>query len=144
MTDPNRNARSVGELLSELAPAALAKAMRLSELDAHLRRGLAPPLVDHVVLADASEEGCLLFLADHPAWATRLRQQQEHLIAAARSAGFPASRFAVKVAPLPTVPRDSTSRTPLSPLAREHLRAAAQSLDDPELRAIFLRLADLA
>lgn len=144
MSDPPRDAPSVGQLLSESASPALAKARRLGELDAQLRRGLAAPLADHVLLADVSDDGCLVFLADHPAWATRLRQQQEALLAAARSAGFPASRFAVKVAPLPTVPRGATSRIPLPRAAREHLRAAAQSLDDPELRAIFLRLADLA
>ncbi len=130
--------------MSESGSPTLAKAIRLGELDAHLRRGLAAPLVDHVVLADARDDGCLVFLADHPAWATRLRQQQDRVLAAARSAGFPATRFAVKVAPLPTVPRGTTSRIPLSRATREHLRAAAQSLDDPELRAIFLRLADLA
>lgn len=144
MSDPNRHARSLGELLSESACSMLAKAVRLGELDAQLRRGLAAPLADHVMLADVSDDGCLVFLADHPAWASRLRQQQGRILAAARSAGIPAVRFAVKVAPLPTFPQGPTSRIPLPEAAREHLRAAAQSLEDPELRAMFLRLADLA
>ncbi|MDW8478972.1 MAG: DciA family protein [Xanthomonadales bacterium] len=138
MRDPS------AEILADPASGVLARAGRLGELDAQLRRALPAPLSDHVLLADVRDDGCLVFLADHPVWAARLRAEQGSLLSAARAAGTAAERMTVKVAPLPAVPRGATSGIPLSAAARAHLREAARSLEDPELRAIFLRLADLA
>jgi len=53
-------------------------------------------------------------------------------------------RFAVKVAPLPTVPPEPTKPKPLSAAAARHLRATAKVTSDPELRALYLHLASIA
>jgi len=58
--------------------------------------------------------------------------------------GLKIEKFAVKVAPLPPVPPGQIRRKPLSNAAAEHLKAAARSLADPELRAVYLRMASLA
>jgi len=70
---------------------------------------------------------------------------QAALMAEARLvSGLKIEKFAVKVAPLPPVPPEQTRRKPLSNAAAEHLKTAARSLADPELRAVYLRLASLA
>ena len=58
--------------------------------------------------------------------------------------GLKIDKFAVKVARLPPVPPEQTRRKPLSKTAAEHLKTAARSLADPELAAVYLRLASLA
>ena len=87
----------------------------------------------------------LVFLADSSAWASKLRFHQTALLALARQvSGLPADQFAVKVAPLPPVPPGQTRRTPLSKTAAEHLKTAARSVADPELKAVYLQMASLA
>jgi hypothetical protein len=89
--------------------------------------------------------GRVVFLASSPAWASRLRLQQAALMTEARAAlGDVVERFAVKVAPLPSVPAERTKQKPLSAAAAAHLRMAAKSLSDPELRALYLHLASFA
>jgi len=53
-------------------------------------------------------------------------------------------RFAVKVAPLPSVSPEQEKHKPLSAATADHLRAAAKSLSDPELKALYLHLASFA
>ena len=87
----------------------------------------------------------LVFLADSSAWASKLRFHQTALLALARQvSGLPANQFAVKVAPLPPVPPEQIRRSPLSKNAAEHLKAAARSVADPELKAVYLQMASLA
>jgi len=89
--------------------------------------------------------GRVVFLASSPAWASRLRLQQAALMAEARAAlGDVVERFAVKVAPLPPVPAEEPGHKPLSAASANHLRKAAKSLSDPELRALYLHLASFA
>ena len=51
--------------------------------------------------------------------------------------GVVVERFAVKVAPLPTVPPEPTKPKPLSDATARHLRATATVLQDPELAALL-------
>jgi hypothetical protein len=75
----------------------------------------------------------------------RLRLHQAALLAETRVAlGDVVERFAVKVAPLPSVPAESAKPKPLSAAAAAHLRTAAKSLSDPELKALYLHLASFA
>ncbi|MBS0558278.1 MAG: DUF721 domain-containing protein [Proteobacteria bacterium] len=135
-------AKTVGEVPAVAALAAHAKA--LDALDRSLRQCLPDPLRRQCCLADL-RAGRLVFLASSPAWAAKLRFHQTALLAAARlTTGAPVGKFAVKVAPLPPVPPEQTRRRPLSHTAAEHLKAAAHSVADPELRAAYLRLASLA
>jgi hypothetical protein len=144
MPKPPRQPRPALEGLDRDGSSALLQHARwLAALDARLLRQLPPALRGHVMLANV-RDGRLAFLADNPAWATRLRTLGPEVVACAKALGVQADRLAVKVAPLPVFPRDSASRIPLSKAAREHLRAASESVADPELKALFLEMASLA
>jgi hypothetical protein len=119
-------------------------ARALDVLDRRLRRLLPATLANETRLADV-RGGRVVFLASSAAWASRLRLHQAALVAEARVAlGDVVERFAVKVAPLPPVPAEEPGPKPLSAAAAEHLRTAAKSLSDPELRALYLHLASFA
>ncbi len=125
------------------------RARALDALDRQLRQSLPEPLRRHVQMADIGPKR-LVFLADSSAWASKLRFHQTALLALARQvSGLPANQFAVKVAPLPPVPpeqirRNTSSKTGLSKTAADHLTAAARSVADPELKAVYLQMASLA
>jgi len=120
------------------------RARALDVLDRRLRRLLPDALARETKLADV-HGGRVVFLASSPAWATRLRLHQAALLAEARIAlGDVVERFAVKVAPLPPVPTEESRHKPLSAATADHLRTAAKSLSDPELRALYLHLASFA
>jgi hypothetical protein len=119
-------------------------ARALDVLDRRLRRLLPDSLARESKLADV-RGGRVVFLASSPAWASRLRLHQAALLAEARAAlGDVVGRFTVKVAPLSPVPAENTKQKPLSAASAEHLRKAAKSLTDPELRALYLHLASFA
>lgn len=138
--------RSSPKLAAEcVALGALAdRARALDVLDRRLRRLLPDALARETKLADV-HGGRVVFLASSPAWASRLRLHQAALLAETRVAlGDVVERFAVKVAPLPSVPAESAKPKPLSAAAAAHLRMAAKSLSDPELKALYLHLASFA
>ncbi|WP_241762600.1 DciA family protein [Dyella ginsengisoli] len=119
------------------------KAAELDALDRALRQTLPTSLRDQVRFAQKRGDR-LVFLASSPAWASRLRLVQTQLLATARALGAHASSVTVKVAPQPPVATEPDRSKPLSPAAAVHLKAAAESVTDPELRALFLELASLA
>jgi len=122
------------------------RARALDALDEKLRRTLPDSIAHECRLADV-RNGRVVFLATSATWATRLRLHHAALLSAAQSAlggTVHVERITVKVAPLPSVPPDKTRRKPLSAAAAQHLEAAAKSMADPELRALYLRLASLA
>jgi len=131
--------------ITDVGPvAALAKqAGKLEALDRALRQTLSSPLREQVRFANFRGDR-LVFLASSPAWASRLRLQQAQILAAARAIGANASSVTVKVAPLPPPDPQPEQSKPLSPAAALHLKAAAGSINDPELRAMFLELASVA
>jgi hypothetical protein len=116
----------------------------LDALDRKLRQPLPDPLRHQCRLADI-RAGRLVFLASSSVWATKLRLYQAALLTDARKvSGMQIEKFTVKVAPLPSLSPEQTRRKPLSHAAAEHLKAAARSIADPELQAVYLRLASLA
>jgi hypothetical protein len=120
------------------------KANALEALDRALRQTLPSPLREQVRFANLRNDR-LVFLASTPAWASRLRLMQTQILAAAHATGTCASSVTVKVVPLSPVATTAPDRSkPLSPAAATHLRAAAASLSDPEMRVLFLELASLA
>lgn len=134
--------KSVGE--SFPVAALIERARALETLDIQLRLALPPAVRPHCCLADA-RDGRVVFLANSSAWAAKLRLHQSQILAEARRVlGRDFKSFAVKVAPLPSVPPETTKRNPLSHTSAEHLKQAALTLADPELRALYLRLASLA
>lgn len=102
---------------------------------------LPTPLRDHVWHAGMRNDRVLL-LVESPAWATRVRMDQTGILAAVRSLGLAASSVTAIVAPLPMPKADTTTTRTLSPTAANTIRAAATAIADPELRALFLELAD--
>ncbi len=138
--------RSPAKSIGECSPVAAltARARALDALDHKLRQPLPDPLRHQCRLADI-RAGRLVFLASSSVWAAKLRLYQTALLADARRiAGQPIEKFTVKVAPLLPLSPEQTRRKPLSHAAAEHLKAAARSVADPELRAVYLRLASLA
>uniref|UniRef100_A0A0S6YZX7 DUF721 domain-containing protein n=2 Tax=Mizugakiibacter sediminis TaxID=1475481 RepID=A0A0S6YZX7_9GAMM len=131
----------VGECMS--VAALVERARELDRMDQRLRQTLPAPLRDQVRFADV-RNGRVVFLASSSAWASKLRLAQAQILSAARTLGVRAESVTVKVAPLPSVPPEPAERKPLSPAAARHLQAAAKSLTDPELRALFLELASFA
>jgi hypothetical protein len=131
--------------LTECGPvAALArKASELEALDRALRQTLPPPLREQVRFANLRGDR-LVFLASSPAWASRLRLLQAQILVAARAIGAAAGSVTVKVAPLPPAAMEPERAKPLSAAAALHLKAAATSISDPELRVLFLELASVA
>ena len=119
------------------------RAASLDALDRALRATLAAPLREQVRLANL-RSGRLLFLASTPAWATRLRLQQNALLETARGLGMSARLLAVRVSPLPQATVEPEPRRQLSPAAAAHLRASAAASADPEWRALYDRLAATA
>lgn len=120
------------------------RARALDALDGRLRHLLPAAVARETRLADV-RNGRIVFLASSPTWASRVRLYQSALLAEARTAlGGTVERFAVKVAPLPTVPPEPTKPKPLSAAAARHLRATAKATSDPELRALYLHLASFA
>lgn len=120
------------------------RARALDQLDEKLRHHLSDALACECRLADL-RNGRLVYLATSPAWATRLRMHQAILLAEARAAtGSAVELLVVKVAALPTVPPEPDRSRPLSTTAANHLRSAAKTLKDPELQALYLKLASLA
>jgi len=117
------------------------RAHTLEALDRALRRTLPLPLRDQVRFADVRHER-LVFLANSPAWASRLRLAQGQILACARAVGVAAGAIRVKVvAPSARGTAPTPASMSISAAAAAHLRAAAGGLQDPELRAMFLALA---
>ena len=143
---PRPRKRLTAKSIGECSPVAAltARARALDALDHKLRQPLPDPLRHQCRLADI-RAGRLVFLASSSVWAAKLRLYQTALLADARRiAGQPIEKFTVKVAPLLPLSPEQTRRKPLSHAAAEHLKAAARSVADPELRAVYLRLASLA
>jgi hypothetical protein len=121
----------------------VARAKQLDALDRTLRGALPPELASRCRFANA-DGARLVFLADSPAVAARLRQLQSELLGrAADATGQRFDKLTVKVAAVPAVP-PAAPQQPLSPTASAHLAATARLLADPELRDLFLRMASLA
>lgn len=137
----NSTARSVGDC----APVAnLRKRVRaLTLLDQRLRQSLPSPLREQVRLADL-RGGRMAFLAPTPALAARLRMCTDDLLDTAQKLGAHAVSVVVKVVPTRTDATQPVSAKTLPRTTADHLRKAARSLSDHELRALFLELASLA
>jgi len=119
------------------------RAQWLATLDEQLRRFLPDSLLPHCRLGNVGA-GKLVYLVDAPVWGIKLRQHADALLDAATAAGLSAGALTVKVVPsLPSEP-DLAAPKPLSQATRDALRATAESVADPELRAQLLRLASLA
>lgn len=119
------------------------RARTLRELDKRLRQSLPEPLASHVRLGNV-RDGRLVFLVESPVWKAKLRLYADVIRDAASAAGLVTSGMTVKVATMLPVPPDAASLSPLTQAARDALRAAAATVDDPELKSQLLTLASMA
>ena len=119
------------------------RARGLQALDRQLRQSLPEPLASHVRLGNV-RDGRLVFLVDSPVWKAKLRLYADVIRDAASAAGLVTSGMTVKVATMLPVPPDAASLSPLTQAARDSLRAAAATVDDPELKSQLLTLASMA
>lgn len=141
----SRQRPSTAKAVGECTPVASLRdrARALAALDLRLRRSLPAPLRDQVRLADL-RDGRIVFLAPTPAMAARLGTCRADLLATAHMLGAQAEAVVVKVASIPEDTYVPVRTKPLPRTAADHLRKAAQSLTDHELKALFLKLASLA
>ena len=119
------------------------RARMLEALDRCLRQSLPESLRQQCKLANVRSDR-LVFLVSSPVWSAKLRLHSDTLLGAAAAVGLQVVALTVKVATMQPVPPDQTPRSPLSPAARDALRAAAGAVADPELRDRLLRLASVA
>ena len=122
----------------------VARARELDALDQRLRTALASPLAGQFRLADVRDSRAVV-LASSPAAAARVRMAQAEILSALRACGVRAETLAVRVGDSPAHPAaPAPLRKPLSRATAAHLRAAAASMSDPQLRSLFLDLASFA
>ena len=118
------------------------RARMLDRLDKLLRQNLPAAMAGQCRLANV-EKDRLVFLVNAPVWKNKLRLMADVLLDAAAAAGHPARALVVKVVPDVLVSPETVAGKPLSEAVRESLRATAQSVKDPDLRAQLLKLASL-
>jgi hypothetical protein len=141
---PNTDPSSFAQLAKTGDLGSLVDRVRmLDALDRQLRQSLPEALRQHCRLANVRADR-LVFLVDSPVWSAKLRLHADALYGAAAAVGLEVGSLTVKVATMQPVPRDQAPHTPLSPAARDALRAAAGAVADPELKDRLLRLASLA
>jgi hypothetical protein len=117
------------------------RARWLDRLDGVLRQNLPVALAEHCRLANVDRDK-LVFQVSNPVWKSKLRLHGETLLGAAAALGLEVRTLVVKViAETPMSP--GTDGKPLSQAVRDALRATAQSVEDPGLRAQLLKLASL-
>jgi len=114
----------------------------LDKLDKLLRQNLPAAMAGQCRLANV-EKDRLVFLVNAPVWKNKLRLMADVLLDAAAAAGHPARALVVKVVPEFAISPETVTGKPLSEAVRESLRATAQSVKDPDLRAQLLKLASL-
>jgi len=120
----------------------LQRAEALRALDRALQACLPQPLSQHAQLGNV-RDGILIFIVDAPIWKAKLRLLQAELVDTAISAGFPAKGVSVKVSPKLPEPTPERGPQPISARSRDALRQTAESVSDPQLRDVLLRLASM-
>ena len=126
------------------AAALLAGVERDARLLQATRRLLPEELAPHCLHASLEGER-LCLLTDGPVWASRLRFSVPQVLAGL-AVGFPSTReVRIRISPASAdrqLPATDNCRVALSEETIAHLRQTAASIDDPELAAAFLRLAE--
>ncbi|MBA1276032.1 DciA family protein [Stutzerimonas azotifigens] len=137
-------ARASAALLREAKPlrALFGEAQRLAKLQQLLESQLQPAAREHCRVA-TWQQGALLLIVTDGHWATRLRYQQRRLLRqlqAFEEFGT-LTKIHFKVQP-PDVQRRAAGRiTTISAGASENIKATAEGISDPRLRAALERLA---
>lgn len=113
----------------------LRRALWLDAMDLRLRNCLPAELAAHARLANIDRSGKLVFVVDAPVWRAKLRLAAAEVLDAARSIGLGATDLIVKTTITPLIDKPTrVERTakPMSTASRDALRAALDSLQDPD------------
>jgi hypothetical protein len=144
VTGPGSPPQALQAVSGELGPL-IQRAQQLGRLDEVLRQTLPPAMANQCRMANVDKDK-LVFLVSAPVWKNKLRLMADALLDAAAAAGHPARTLVVKVVPDLAAPSPAARAgvgKPLSQAVRDSLRATAQSVNDPDLRAQLLKLASL-
>lgn len=137
-------ARASASLLREQKPlkALFHQAQRLSHLQSLLEAQLEPAARAHCRIA-SWREGCLLLIITDAQWATRLRYQQRRLQRqlATQSEFANLTKILFKVQPPRGTGRAPARNVLLSNQASQSIKASAEHISNPALRAALERLA---
>lgn len=128
---PSAPTPALDALVGGPAGGPIRRALWLDGLDRRFRPHLPPSLAAHARFANV-EVGKLVFIVDAPVWGAKLRLAAPELLDLARSFGLDVQHLVIKTAPAPP-PAPPAGRLPLpmSDHARESLRSALASLDQP-------------
>ncbi|MDJ0655333.1 MAG: DUF721 domain-containing protein [Xanthomonadales bacterium] len=88
-------------------------------------------------------DSTLFLVTDSPVWAARLRHMSRQILHAARQrCKIPATRIKVRISPI--LDREVARRQPreLPEGVRRHFSQVAETVDDPELAAVFRRMSE--
>lgn len=129
---PSAPQQALDALLAEPAGDPIRRALWLDGLDRRFRPHLPPSLAAHARLANV-DGGRLVFVVDAPVWRSKLRLAAPELLDVARSFGLDVQQVVVKttVAPVPAGKPPARPPVPMSAAAKEALRTALASLDEP-------------
>ena len=140
-------ARAPAVLLREAKPlkALFSEAARLTRLQALLETQLEPAAREHCRVA-SWQQGCLVLIITDGHWATRLRYQQKRLQRQLLSFEEFANLTKILFKVQPSIPqrRGPGHVLRLSKQAADDIRASAEHIADPRLRAALERLASHA
>jgi hypothetical protein len=124
-------------------------AIELQAITTLLQQLLEPELASHC-RASEWNNNCLTLAADNAAWATRLRYQQSTILSQLRTQpqfmGLGSIRIEVQAAETPLIAAPSTRptkpRMTLSTAAAAGIKATAEKIEDPALKAALEKLAE--
>lgn len=115
----------------------------INRLQAKLSKYLDAPLNQHVVVADYQQQTLVLH-ADSAAWTTRLRYRTRELLAVFKTDLPELCTIHIKNRPPAPSRRTTRQAARVSTAAAGALRAAADGIADPSLRAALLKIAGTA
>ena len=124
----------------------LRHARRLQALDRAFAQLIEPSLQPHCQVANL-RDGCLVVQVDAPAWATRLRFDQQRILKQLRKKGITSQIAKLSIQVKPAVgnrQRPPRPRKPLEQRARQQATEQLQQVSDPELRRRLIRLLSTA
>lgn len=123
--------------MSDAATDPVRRALWLDTLEQQLRPCLPPALAQHCKLGNVTG-GKLVFIVDSPVWHAKLRLAAPELINLARSIGLAATEVVARTttAPFQTAERAPLALKPMSAASRNALKAALDSLDEPDSDAV--------
>ncbi len=118
--------------MSDASADPVRRALWLDTLEQQLRPCLPPALSRHCRLGNVTG-GKLVFIVESPVWKAKLRLAAPELINLARSVGLAVTEVVAKVSTAPFQPVVSTglAMKPMSEAAREALKAALSSVEEP-------------